>query len=905
MPKQKILVNKFNGMISAIDPSIVGITGATSIENYNVDAGQLKPVEGTTKIGTAVSGQIENLGLNYICGFSTSGTFTENFILFSRNATAIQATLFNASGASPSFSTTAMGFSTTPTYNNNEWQTILYDNKIIASNTSQVFQADVGTNTFYGASNFVPIVGFPTSPVATPIPDYLQFQTFPGFTTSAVTNPFVKGFTLWKQDFTTATTGISTLNKVKESYVPNRLGQPSNCTDNYYLNNNYDVIRVGASGDYFYLKQTTSGEYQGRGQGNFKLTFFADDINSTSIAQTFTNLQYRDRLYFRFIVNRSYSTDWANTIAKTTFDTTKFKFTATDRNGRTVTADTKCQLISDQSFDQYMVCVYWDSKAKFDYSTFDYTQVSKWAIEGYVAFAHAVGSGGVLSYQVLTANYFDFQPVLLGGVNLALQPSDQNGNNYINFGTVRYTPSTGEISAVHNLYTLSGNAIINGAVPGNRFFDLPKQGSWLQVQYPIGGTSSTQTWLVASDGGNPSLWRKIGFATNPGTTTASFSTTFYRFNSTDLLSFPAVIPNRTYVENANCMATFNSWVVYGINRGTDNIRHARIGEPLELASTADRFDDDSRGGDYTLSESYSDVPVAMAGILDTLVIFGNEGVYAQAGVLPSAMSACRKIPNLPGIAGRFAYCKYNDSQLGQGVVYVTKDASMAYFLYVDARNQNIQYRTVEMTESIRDTFKTYLTQTQTDISEIRCVYRQDDDSVMICCGREAWIWKRPDIMTQRRPIVKRRLSDAAMRFSFVSMPVNQAGVVLPIVASSGIGTTQCLFKFDNTNYKDHLTDISSVYQSGVLLSTVNNRIKEMWVERLSPTAPVGIAITSTRQTGIYGITTETSNVAINFKQQGFNHQVQLTQTNASTSGIDSFWLVITAPNADRPYHTNI
>jgi len=37
MPKQKILVNKFNGMISAIDPTIVGISGATNIENYNVE----------------------------------------------------------------------------------------------------------------------------------------------------------------------------------------------------------------------------------------------------------------------------------------------------------------------------------------------------------------------------------------------------------------------------------------------------------------------------------------------------------------------------------------------------------------------------------------------------------------------------------------------------------------------------------------------------------------------------------------------------------------------------------------------------------------------------------------------------------------------------------------------------
>jgi hypothetical protein len=102
-----------------------------------------------------------------------------------------------------------------------------------------------------------------------------------------------------------------------------------------------------------------------------------------------------------------------------------------------------------------------------------------------------------------------------------------------------------------------------------------------------------------------------------------------------------------------------------------------------------------------------------------------------------------------------------------------------------------------------------------------------------------------------------------------------------------------------------VSDIQSSYVSGVLLSTSDVRIKEMWVDRLTNNAEVGIAITSTRQTGIYGIGTETSNVAINFKQQGFKHQVGFSQTNSATSGLDSFWLVTTQPNADRPYHTNI
>ena len=144
-----------------------------------------------------------------------------------------------------------------------------------------------------------------------------------------------------------------------------------------------------------------------------------------------------------------------------------------------------------------------------------------------------------------------------------------------------------------------------------------------------------------------------------------------------------------------------------------------------------------------------------------------------------------------------------------------------------------------------------------------------------------------------------------MQFNFLSFPVNASGTLLPLIGLSGIGTTQCIAKFDPATYKDHNTDIPSTMVSGTLLTTQMTRIKEMFVDKLTNTSYVGVAITSTRQTASYGIATDLSNTPVHWKQQGFKHQIGLSQTNSAESGIDSYWLTITAPGADRPYTTNI
>ncbi len=461
-------------------------------------------------------------------------------------------------------------------------------------------------------------------------------------------------------------------------------------------------------------------------KGPFKITLYADDMTSPS-RQNFANLQFRDRIYFRFYVADSYSTNWNDNTAKTTFDNSQFKVKFFDRNNKQIEANVNAQSITAVGYDEYVVCAFWDNKDRFSTSVFDYTQVYKVEITGYVSFAwvSTLGNTTPVSKHRNLPSFFDFKPCTIGGVNLSLQPPDRNNQNYINFGTVRYTPSSGEVSEVHNLSTLTSNDLINGTFLDNKYNSLPKTGSWLSVVFPTSGTSTTESWLVVNDNQSPSSWRKVGFATNPGTNVSGVGTATYYYNVNDLLSKPTVVPNRTYIQNATCVTTFNGWVVYGINAGINNVRHSRIGDPLILKSANDREGTKSNGADFTLSESYSDVPIAMAGILDTLVIWGQEGVYAQSGPYPTAMTSIKKIPNLPGIAGKFAFCKYVDPQLGNGVIYVSRTADRAFFLYVDASSLNVQYKNVELTESIRGTFKTYLTQTLTDISKIKVAYRQD------------------------------------------------------------------------------------------------------------------------------------------------------------------------------------
>lgn len=890
MAKQKILINNFKGMVSAIDPTLVGLQGQTNIENYQVDAGQLKPVEGTSKINTNIGVTSAILGFNYIRGFNTSNTLTENMLVFSRNASSIRATLVSVGGTSPSFSTSNISFSTAPTFNSNDWQSIVYDNKIIATNTTNVYQADVGLSTFYPASGYDPIVGFPvSSPIANYSSSSLITAGWAGFNTSVATGAF--GSLLWKISYKT---GVATENLIKDCIIPFNGGSDAGPYA-YYLKAEPKTIRFG---DRIY---NTILPNVAASKGNFTITLFKDDFTPPDNA-SLQNLQFRDRMYFRFLVKESYDTNWLNNTAKTTFDLSKFLVTLTDSNGKTVQPAVKAQQITVNNRDQIVLCAYWDNKDRYTPNVFDYTKVYKIRIDGWVNFAQQNILSPTKGNQG-QASYFDFAPCSLGGVDLTLQAPERNNQKYINFGMVRYTPSNGLLSEIHATSTLTSNDLIEGTFLDNQFNQLPKTGSWLDVSYPISGSNTTESWLVVNDNQSPSAWRKVGFTTNTGA--AGVGTAVYNFNVNDLLSKLIVIPNNTNIANVVCMATFAGAVVYGINAAKDNIKYSRVADPLILEGPNDDPNDKTMGGNYTLSESYSDYPIAMASILDTLVIFGYEGVYAQTGTVPSQMGPCRKVPNIPGIAGRFAYVKYNDPILGQGIIYVTRTGDMAIFLYVDARNQNIQYRTIEMSEAIRDQFKSYLTQTNSDISDVKCAYRADIDSIVIANGREAWIWQRPNILDGKRPVVKRRLSDPAMQFNFLSFPVNASGTLLPLIGLSGIGTTQCIAKFDPATYKDHNTDIPSTVVSGTLLTTQMTRIKEMFVDKLTNTSYVGVAITSTRQTASYGIATDLSNTPVHWKQQGFKHQIGLSQTNSVESGIDSYWVTITAPGADRPYSSNI
>jgi hypothetical protein len=294
----------------------------------------------------------------------------------------------------------------------------------------------------------------------------------------------------------------------------------------------------------------------------------------------------------------------------------------------------------------------------------------------------------------------------------------------------------------------------------------------------------------------------------------------------------------------------------------------------------------------------------MAGVYDTLVIFGEEGVYAQSGSYPTQMTSIKKIPNLPGICNTYAFCKYNDPQLGQGIVYVTRTGDSAYFLYVDAHSQIVQYKSIETTENIRGKFKEYLLNGGS-ISGIRVAYRQDNDSIIVANGGYAWIWQRPDILSGKRPIVKRKLADPDMKMSFLSFPVNQSGTILPVFSLTGIGTTQCIGKFDSTTYKDHQSTIVSNYISGKQYSTSNSRIQQVMVDKINNASELGIAITSTRQSEFGTIPTGLSNYNTDFKSQGYTFQIGLSQTNSAISGINNYFANFNVPIADRKDTTGI
>lgn len=229
--------------------------------------------------------------------------------------------------------------------------------------------------------------------------------------------------------------------------------------------------------------------------------------------------------------------------------------------------------------------------------------------------------------------------------------------------------------------------------------------------------------------------------------TVAYPVTALTFDETDLAD-----PGTEFDSRA-CVGGFSykggvCWLYKG---GRQNVRYSRVGEPEEQSAETDEEDDTNRGATYSLADNYADEPLGGAQCGDVAVILGRQGVYGQAGDVPSAMTPTRKLPGGLGCAGRFAYTRFKSDSGEPGVVFL--DAAGEGIWFVGASQvfaDQAAARPVELTASIRGYARRFLLDEQaaefgfTDLSAARMDVDEATGTLWVVMGKRALLLRPPN-----------------------------------------------------------------------------------------------------------------------------------------------------------------
>lgn len=329
-------------------------------------------------------------------------------------------------------------------------------------------------------------------------------------------------------------------------------------------------------------------------------------------------------------------------------------------------------------------------------------------------------------------------------------------------------------------------------------------------------------------------------------------------------------------------------VVWLYDDGDENIRYARIGEPVKQATEFDSEEDLNRGATFTMADNFGDKPLGGVSVGDATMFAARYGVHYQLGDYPSQMTFPRKTAGSFGVAGKRAFCRYKDDNGVAGMAYVSPNGQ-AYFAIPGSGSDD--GNNVSLTESIRDgdfCLRTWLLDGQanlgfTDFSSVQIKVDDRDDSLVIIMGKRGLRLRRPDQTGNR---------------SWHPEEYNTGGntVSIKYLASSpkwGLRWMRSDGKADESEFnnadrvyiggvnRDGGNPMPAGYWRSKVFTGQNRRIKRVYLNRNPIHVDGAVKVLSLRLKQLYRIVAGKLFVNCAPLQQGFDHQFEIRISEAT------------------------
>lgn len=364
----------------------------------------------------------------------------------------------------------------------------------------------------------------------------------------------------------------------------------------------------------------------------------------------------------------------------------------------------------------------------------------------------------------------------------------------------------------------------------------------------------------------------------------------------EVLNFPAYTIAPFTFANIIGAFSYHGSIVWLYKGGYQNVRYSRVGEPERLANVlVDLEDDLNRGSTWSLAENFGDEPVGGIQAADAAIIVGRNGVYAQTGPYPSAMTPPKKVPGSYGCAGRYAFIRWKDDRGNPGLVYLSTDGQV-WFVVIDPQFSGDEGSTIiRLSEKIRTgplSPQTYLLDGQvsalslTDFSTSRLTADEASDTLWVFMGTRALCLRPANTITGER--------------EWEAHDFNTSGstVTIKYVSSSSRYRTRWMRsnglmdenEWNNSSRafisganRDGGNAIASIYWQSKTFEGGNSRIMNLECVRDSLSDTPTVTVTSTRQTQAYTFASGSRFKKTAATQQGFahSHKIALAETSGA------------------------
>lgn len=517
----------------------------------------------------------------------------------------------------------------------------------------------------------------------------------------------------------------------------------------------------------------------------------------------------------------------------------------------------KVDVIAGSTSYRYVVRWAWSAKTR---SLFDNVR--------YVKFYYTVeASDGDLT------NRLRISPIWEGGVQM-VQPAASRepgtGGVYVAYTYLFSTP--GFESGLSPILFIP-NSVLGGYSPGNFIEPL---GVNVEITMTVSGDANVDNFKIyVQDNGRNTF--KLVATQSDADTTYDLNLTY-----TEIVALTQIDPGPFTFAGVTAMFSHKGSVVWLYDDGDENIRYARLGEPLKQSSEFDSDEDLTRGATFTLADNFGDKPLGGVSVGDGVMIAGRHGVHYQLGDYPSQMTFPRKTAGSFGVAGKRAFCRYKDDNGVVGMAYVSPNGQVYFAVPGTGEGDGDN---VSLSDSIRDgdkCLRTWLLDGQaslgfTDFSTVQVKVDDRDDTLVIIMGKRGLRLRRPDQTGNR---------------SWHPEEYGTGGdsVTIKYLASApkyGIRWIRSNGKVDESEFNNadrvYITGVNrdggnpmpTGYWRSKVFSGRNRRIKRVYLQRDPIYVDGAVKVLSLRMKQLYRIVAGKLFANCAPLQQGFEHQFEI------------------------------